>query len=131
LSLIVFLTGSHHTRLLTVDCFSNFSPGQYYAGHEFFLDGTNAIFIVVVRLDKTQDSGTKLAFWLRFIKNRMGEKPQSDEAKPTVILVGSSRDAVTDPSVARKQEDGWNSAWGTDQLAKVVSRSIAVAVTYC
>jgi hypothetical protein len=96
-----------------------FLPVQYYAGHEFFLDGASAVFVVVVRLDEVQDSGTKLAYWLRFIKSRLGEKPQSDEAKPTVILVGSSRDAVTDPSVARKQEEGWTSAWGTEQLAKV------------
>jgi hypothetical protein len=77
------------------------------------------VFVVVVRLDEVQDSGAKLAYWLRFIKSRLGEKPQRDEAKPTVILVGSSRDAVTDPSVARKEGDGWTSAWGTEQLAQV------------
>jgi GTPase SAR1 family protein len=103
---------------------------QYYAGHEFFLDGANAVFVVVVRLDEVPDSGTKLAHWLRFIKSRLGKKPQSDDAKPTVILIGSSRDAVTDPSIARKQKEGWTSAWGQEQLAKVPHSSFPVATAF-
>ena len=65
-----------------------------------------------------KDSEEQLWYWLRFIKNRMSEQPSADE-KPTVILVGSSRDAVHDRSIVREEKESWVSDWGNDRLKDV------------
>ena len=46
-------------------------------------------------------------------------KPTAQNIKPTVILVGSTRDLVRDRSVAREEKDGWVSDWGEKVLKKV------------
>ena len=79
------------------------------------------MFVIVVRLDKIKDSEEQLWYWLRFIKNRMSEQPSADE-KPTVILVGSSRDAVHDRTIVREEKEGWISDWGNDRLKEVCER---------
>ena len=79
------------------------------------------MFVIVVRLDKIEDSAEQLWYWLRFIKNRMSEQPLADE-KPTVILVGSSRDAVHDRTIAHEEKEGWVSDWGNDLLMEVCEK---------
>jgi hypothetical protein len=70
--------------------------------------------VVVVRLDvDVQESARQLRYWLRFIKSRMAEKPEQG-SRPTVLLVGSHRDAARD-------SEEWASAWGSEQL-RLVSR---------
>jgi hypothetical protein len=100
---------------------------QYYAGHELFLDGNSAVFVLVVRLDKPQqESARQLRYWLRFIKGRMHEQPEQD-SRPAVLVVGSRRDAAgTD---VRLQERGkeWTSAWGSEQL-RLVSLHLCMSV---
>ena len=76
------------------------------------------MFVIVVRLDKIEDSTQQLWYWLRFIKNRMSEQPSAGE-RPTVILVGSSRDSVRDRSIAREEKEGWVSDWGNEKLKEV------------
>ena len=97
---------------------------QYYAGHEFFLDGAHAVFVIVVRLDKvedkTEDGEKQLLYWLRFIKNRLAEKPADSSTRPSVILLGSSRDMVKTSAIARQENGRWRSDWGERQLAKVL-----------
>ena len=61
----------------------------------------NAVFVVVVRLDQPEESKRHLLYWLRFIKNRMSEKPK-ESRRPTVILVGSCRDAVGENNIFKK-----------------------------
>ena len=91
---------------------------QYHAGHEFFLDGGNAVFVVVCRLDQKKDEDVE--YWLRFIKGkemtldsivfcmvvltspseyvlicsvgRMDDEAPARDKRPTIILVGSGRD---------------------------------------
>jgi hypothetical protein len=107
------------------------SVTQYYAGHELFLDGSGAVFVVVVRLDvDPQESARQLWHWLRFIKSRMPEKPEK-ESRPMVLVVGSHRDAAG--VAARSQEGGneWMSAWGNEQLRKVRLRVESVCECVC
>ena len=82
------------------------------------MDGTNAVFVIVVRLDQIKESEEQLSYWLRFIKSRMTECP-SLESRPTVILVGSGRDSVNDSGIVRKNKDDWSSDWGKDKLQQV------------
>ena len=84
--------------------------------------------MIVVRLDKIKESGDQLWYWLRFIKNRMSEQPLADE-KPTVILVGSSRDSVHDRSIAREEKEGWVSDWGNDKLEEVCEQIFLIKGT--
>jgi hypothetical protein len=92
---------------------------KYNAGHEMFLDGKSAVFVVVVRLDvDLQESERQLRYWLRFIKGRMASKPE-DGSRPAVMVIGSHRDAAGEDFAA--QEDGaeWTSEWGSDLLQSV------------
>jgi hypothetical protein len=105
-------------RALTaaVVCF----PSQYYAGHEIFLDGKSAVFVLVVRLDEEAvERERQLRYWLRFIKGRMVDKPER-ASRPTVVLVGSKRDAVEASAALLVDGRTWTSAWGNKQL-KIVS----------
>ena len=70
--------------------------------------------------DKTEDGEKQLLYWLCFIKNRLLEKPADESARPSVILLGSSRDLVNTFAIARKEGNRWRSDWGERQLAKVV-----------
>jgi hypothetical protein len=113
---------SVHACYLFSPCISSqtfLSSVQYYAGHEIFLDGQSAVFVVVVRLDEVaEERERQLRYWLRFIKGRMMDKPARD-SRPAVVVVGSKRDAAGEDV---RQQDGskeWTSAWGSDQLRLV------------
>ena len=94
---------------------------QYYAGHEFFLDGSNAVIVLIVRLDTLAESETQILYWLRFLKSRIALQPAPD-SRPTIILVGSNRDAVKDTEVMFKNKEGVSvSNWGQLLLKKVRS----------
>eukprot|EP00045_Choanoeca_perplexa_P006970 m.61013 g.61013 ORF g.61013 m.61013 type:complete len:89 (+) comp13868_c1_seq7:1-267(+) len=76
---------------------------QYYVTHGLLLSTQLSVFVVVVRLD--DDSAMEaLSYWLRFIKSR-----GSGGASPTVLVVGSSRDLVTDSSWAKCDNGKWSS----------------------
>jgi hypothetical protein len=101
--------------------FSFLWPPQYYAGHELFLDGSSAVFVVVVRLDQPlQESAWQLRYWLRFLKGRMRGKPE-DGRRPMVVVVGSHRDAAGEDvrSVEGVEGKEWTSVWGGEQLRSV------------
>jgi hypothetical protein len=102
---------------------------QYYAGHEIFLDGSNVVFVVVVRLDVGPDERAReLRYWLRFIRGRMCEQPGKD-SRPAVLLVGSHRDAADTDVKLVKGAGGkeWTSAWGNEQLLSVSQRVCRLA----
>eukprot|EP00045_Choanoeca_perplexa_P006967 m.61107 g.61107 ORF g.61107 m.61107 type:complete len:663 (+) comp13868_c1_seq19:1-1989(+) len=76
---------------------------QYYVTHGLLLSTQISVFVVVVRLD---DHGAMeaLSYWLRFIKSR-----STGGTSPTVLVVGSSRDLVTDASWAKCVNGKWSS----------------------
>jgi len=83
---------------------------------------TTSIFIVTVDLTLNEADRMKvLKKWCKFIKCRFAATTGSNNAPPLVILCGTVRDEVADPSIAvQHSEDYWVSEWGneTQQLAK-------------
>lgn len=79
------------------------------------MDASDAVFIVVCRLDVADDEIDKqeqnIFYWLRFIKGRLQIKFMDKAKKPKVILVGSGKD-----SLANKPN-----LWGPDLLTKASS----------
>jgi hypothetical protein len=105
----------------------DFFNRQYFAGHELFLDGNSAVFVVVMRLDQPwEESARQLWYWLQFIKGRMREQPEQD-SRPLVLVVGSRRDAAG-ADVTLQDSTEWRSKWGTAQLQSV--RGLCLCVCY-
>jgi hypothetical protein len=98
---------------------------QYLSGFELFLEGNNAVFVIVVRLDEPGDIANSVWYWLRFIKTRLqlhgtSESPLPESSRPHVVMVGSMRDmAVKACDSTRQGQERWISDRGEDILKMV------------